>query len=241
MPVAADIVAAYRSTLGRFTRWLGPAMWLWSLLCIATTIGILGDESGDFWRVMFVFELLGSAGVLLIAPAVTLAPCIAQERERGTWPSLILAPLPPAALWSMFLSGRVLPWLCGFAPGAVALLVSSFFLERNLDLDDAIGIVAGLWWFANAGLFALMAAAWTATRFSTTPACVAIALVISLGGELALVYGSAFVLIGLAFSGAPEIFVAMFGFALPLLGNTLPAWAFAHAARNRLTSLDEAP
>ena len=130
----------------------------------------------------------------------------------------------------MFLRARVLPWRRGFAPGALALFFTGFCMESYLDFEHAIWIDMGMCWFATGGLFALAVAAWTATEFRSTAACVAMALAISLGGEFALSFG-AFLLsyVVLDFKGGEA--VALWGISLVLLGNVTLAWLLARAAR----------
>ncbi len=235
MPVLdlTDAVKAYRPTLGWFTRRLPALAWLWSLYCVVLSADYVIAGSMRHSEPLLGIAVFVTIGLLFLAPAVALAPVWAQERERGTLTGLALAPLSSTDLWVLVLRARVLPSILGLAPGAISLVVGICLVER-MGNAGFLALLLILWWVLNGAAFAFAVAAWTATYCRTTATCVAVALVVTLGGELLLLIGSGFLLVLLSSLRLPEFLAIVLGFLLPCAGNAFPASRLATSAANRL-------
>ncbi len=176
----------YRSGLGRVSRALESGAGVLCLYFCGLALfgiplrGLIGDSI--YW-----LSVLAWMGLLLVGPAVTLSPCWALERDRGTLIGLVLAPLEVDEAWRFMLNARVWPWLRWMAWSWPAILFAAAAFEGLGDIVLWLGLL-GTSWALSAIVFATATAAWTAARFRSAAAGVAVALLITLIGEVLIPY-----------------------------------------------------
>lgn len=130
------LVEGERRRLG-WARWVLPAAvvaWCGFLALAACLPGRLATRVlGTGWQDWALY--LHAAWIALV-PAIVLAPCWAEERQRGTIEGLMLTTAPVEALVRIKLEARLLPWIVVLPLGGIPLAVLASPSRTGFDLAD---------------------------------------------------------------------------------------------------------